>query len=216
MSDFDRNMGGRDTYANRATAVDAGQRAHMMRVYNYVAAAVALTGAVTWLIHRAAVTSTGTLTAFGRALYSGPTMVVLLLGTLGLMLLLNRRIHKLQFTTAMALFMTYSALLGMTLSSVVLVYTRVSTIRVFFVSAASFAVLSLWGYTTRRDLTGRGSFLLIGLFGIVLTSLVNILLLKSSILDFIISIVGVLIFLSLLWPYSKALGRVPSVGRPLL
>jgi FtsH-binding integral membrane protein len=212
MSDFDRNMGGRGTHADGATAVDAGQRAHMIRVCNYVAAAVALSGAVTWLIHWAAATSTGTLTAFGRTLYSGPTMIVLLLGVLGLMLLLSRRIHKLQFTTAMALFILYSTLLGVMFSSVVLVYTRVSTIRVFFVSAVSFAVLSLWRYTIRRDLTGRGSFLLIGLFGIVLTSLVNILLLKSSVLDFIISIVGVLIFLSLLWPYSKALGRVPSVG----
>lgn len=213
MSDFDRNVGSHDTFADRTTTVDADQRAHMMRVYNYVAATVALTGVVTWLIHSAAVTSTDTLTAFGRALYSGPTMIVLLLATLGLWFLLSLRIHKLQFTTAMALFMTYSALLGVTLSSLILVYTRVSTVRVLFVSAASFAALSLLGYITRRDLTDRGSFLLMGLFGIVLASLVNILFLKSSGLDFIVSIVGLLIFPSLLWPFSKALGRVPRSCR---
>ena len=199
MSDFHRNVaaGG---YADRA-AIDAGLRAYMIRVYNYMAAAVALSGVVAWLTYNAAVVTdtagkvTG-LTSFGQMVLSGPAMIVLLLGTLGLVFFISFRIQRLQFTTALTLFMVYAGLLGVTLTPIFLVYTGASITKVFFISAASFGALSLWGYTTQRDLSGMGSFMIMGLFGIIIASLVN-LFLKSSGLDFAISAIGVIVFAGL-------------------
>jgi FtsH-binding integral membrane protein len=208
MSDFDRNVTARGTFADRAVAVDAGLRAHMLRVYNYMAAAVALTGIVAWFTYSAAVVTdaagriTG-LTAFGQAIFGGPAVIVLLLATLGLVFFISFRIHTLQFGTAMTLFMVYAALLGLMLSSVFLAYTGASITRVFFISAAAFGALSLWGYTTQRDLSAFGSFLVMGLFGIIIASLVN-LFLKSSGLDWIISVIGVGVFAGLTaWDTQK-------------
>ena len=119
------------------------------------------------------------LTPFGQTIFGGPLMIVLLLGTLGLVFFISFRINRLQYTTALTLFMVYAALLGVTLSSIFLAYTGASITRVFFISAASFGALSLYGYTTQRDLSAMGSFLIMGLFGIIIASLVNIFL-KSS------------------------------------
>jgi len=127
---------------------------------------------------------------------SGPMMIVLLLGTLGLVFFISFRINRLQYTTAMTLFMVYAALLGVTLSSIFLAYTGASITRVFFISAASFGALSLYGYTTQRDLSAMGSFMIMGLFGIIIASLVNIFL-KSSGLDWAISIIGIGVFAGL-------------------
>ena len=199
MSDFHRNVaaGG---YADRA-AIDAGLRAYMIRVYNYMAAAVALSGVVAWLTYNAAVVTDTTgkitgLTPFGQMVLSTPAMIVLLLGTLGLVFFISFRIQRLQFTTALMLFMVYAGLLGVTLTPIFLVYTGASITKVFFISAASFGALSLWGYTTQRDLSGMGSFMIMGLFGIIIASLVN-LFLKSSGLDFAISAIGVIVFAGL-------------------
>jgi hypothetical protein len=204
MSDFDRNVAARGGFSDRAAVVDAGLRAHMIRVYNYMATGVALTGVVSWLTYQMAggdaisVTSAGIsgLTPFGLAVFNPVTMIVLMLGTLGIVFFLSFRIHKLQFTTALTVFMVYSALLGVVLSSIFLTYTGASITRVFFISAASFGALSLWGYTTQRDLTGMGTFLFMGLIGLLIAMVVNIFL-KSSGLDFVISAAGVLIFAGL-------------------
>jgi FtsH-binding integral membrane protein len=201
MSNFDRNVAARGGFTDRAAAVDVGLRAYMLRVYNYMASAVALTGVVAWTTFNAAVETDAAgkivnLTAFGKAVFSGPLMIVLLLGTLGLVFFISFRIQKLQYTTALGLFMLYAALLGVTLSSIFLAYTGASITRVFFISAASFGALSLYGYTTQRDLSAMGSFLIMGLFGIIIASLVNIFL-KSSGLDWAISIIGVGVFAGL-------------------
>ena len=202
MSDYERNRVSGGTFAGRAVAVDAGLRAHMIRVYNYMAAAVALSGAISWLTFNAAVTD-GRLTPFGQTMFNPVTMIVLMLATLGLVFFISFRIDRIQFTTALTLFMIYAGLLGVTLAPIFVVYTGASITRVFFISAASFGALSLWGYTTQRDLSGMGSFLIMGLFGIILASLVNIFL-KSSGLDFIISAVGVLVFAGLTaWDTQK-------------
>ena len=211
MSDFDRNVAAGGRLSDRAVAVDAGLRAHMIRVYNYMASAVALTGVVSWLTYQAAggdaIAVSGSsitgLTPFGQAIFNPVTMIVLMLGTLGMVFFLSFRIHKLQYTTALTVFMIYSALLGVTLSTIFLTYTGASITRVFFISAASFGALSVWGYTTKRDLTGMGSFLIMGLFGLIIAMIVNIFL-KSSGLDFIISAAGVLIFAGLTaWDTQK-------------
>jgi uncharacterized protein len=200
MSHFDRNYETvvRGVDAGRAVAIDAGLRAYMIRVYNFMAAGVALTGVVAWLTFQAAVVTDSNgaiveLTAFGRAIFGGPAMIVLLLGTFGLVMFISFRIQRLQPATALALFMGYAGLLGLMLSSVLLAYTGASIARVFFISAASFGALSLYGYTTQRNLSAIGSFLIMGVFGLILMMVVNIFL-KSTELDFVVSIIGVLIF----------------------
>lgn len=208
MSDYDRNVAARGFGAASAAAIDAGLRAYMIRIYNYMAAGVALTGVTAWLTFNAAVITDASgkitgLTSFGQAIFSGPLTIVLFLGTLGIVFFLSFRINKLQSSTAMFLFMAYAALLGLMLSTVFLQYTGASITRTFFISAASFGALSLYGYTTQRDLSPIGSFLIMGLFGLIIAMLVN-LFLKSSGLDFAISAIGVLIFAGLTaWDTQK-------------
>src|SRR4029079_16701928 len=155
MSDYDRNVAARGFGAARAEAIDVGLRAYMIRVYNYMAAGVALTGVVAWLTFNAAVRRTGVvawlpcnaavvtdatgritgLTSFGQTIFSGPLTIVLFLGTLGLVFFLSFRINNLQPSTALMLFMVYAGLLGLMLSSVFLAYTGASITRTFFISA---------------------------------------------------------------------------------
>jgi uncharacterized protein len=208
MSDFDRNYASasRGVGSDRAVAVDQGLRAYMIRIYNYMAMGVALTGVVAWLTFNAAVTETAgrlALTPFGQTIYSGPATIILFLGTLGLVFFISLRINSLQPSTALALFMFYAGVLGLMLSSVFLAYTGTSITRVFFISAASFGALSLYGYTTQRDLSPIGSFLMMGLIGLIIATVVNIFL-KSSGLEFVISAAGVLIFAGLTaWDTQK-------------
>jgi FtsH-binding integral membrane protein len=200
MSDFDRNLAAaRPGYRTDQVAIDAGLRAYMIRVYNYMTAGVALTGLVAWFTFSAAVTDVGgslQLTSFGQTIFHGPLMWVLVLAPLGLVMLLSFGINRLSASTALMLFFVYAGLLGLSLASIFLVYTGASITRVFFISAATFGAMSLWGYTTQRDLTGMGSFMMMGLIGITIASLVNIFL-KSSGLDWAISVIGVLVFVGL-------------------
>jgi len=201
MSDYDRNYAARGFGAAQSAAIDAGLRAYMLRVYNYMAAGVALTGVVAWFTYNSAVVTNSAgqitgLTSFGHAIFGGPLTIVLFLGTLGIVFFLSFRISHLQASTAFALFMAYAALLGLMLSTVFLQYTGASITRTFFISAASFGALSLYGYTTQRDLSPVGSFMVMGLFGLILAMVVNIFL-KSTGLDFAISAIGVLIFAGL-------------------
>jgi uncharacterized protein len=202
MSDYDRNYAARRAFgATRTAAIDAGLRAYMLRVYNYMAVGVALTGVVAWFTFNAAVVTNEAgrivgLTSFGQAIFSGPLTIVLFLGTLGIVFFMSFRINRLSVSTASLLFLVYAALLGVMLSSVFLAYTGASVTRTFFISAASFGALSLYGYTTQRDLSPIGSFMIMGLFGLILASLVNMFL-KSSGLDFAISAIGVVIFAGL-------------------
>jgi hypothetical protein len=208
MSDYDRNYAARPFGAERTAAIDAGLRAYMLRVYNYMAAGVALTGVVAWFTYSAAVVTDQagrvvSLTPFGQAIFGGPLTIVLFLATLGIVFFMSFRINRLQAGTALGLFMLYAGLLGLMLSSVFLAYTGASITRTFFISAASFGALSLYGYTTQRDLSPVGSFMVMGLFGLILAMLVN-LFLKSTGLDFAISAIGVIIFAGLTaWDTQK-------------
>src|SRR6478735_1793325 len=134
MSDFDRNVAARGGFATRTAEIDAGLRAYMIRIYNYMAAGVALTGVISWLTFNAAVITDATgritgLTSFGQTIFSGPLTIVLFLGTLGIVFFLSFRIDKLQPSTALTLFMVYAGLLGHMLSSVFLAYTGASITR---------------------------------------------------------------------------------------
>ncbi|SDS75537.1 Bax inhibitor-1/YccA family protein [Bradyrhizobium canariense] len=186
MSNYDRNAAIPGAPADRTSAVDAGLRAHMLRVYNYMAIGVGLTGLVAMLTYR--------LT--GPALLQSPIMWVFMLAPLALVFFISSRINTLSVEAARLLFFVYAALVGLSLSTIFHVYTGVSITRVFFISAAAFGSLSIWGYTTRRDMSGFGTFLVMGLIGIVIASLVN-LFLRSSGLDWIISVVGVGVFAGL-------------------
>ena len=204
MSDLDRNYATSTRgYADRA-AIDAGLRAHMIRIYNYMAIGVALTGLVAWVTFQAAggdaIRMSGGaingLTPFGVAVFNSPLMWVLMLAPLALVFGISFGINRLSAPAARALFFVYAGVMGLSLATIFLAFTATSITRVFFISAAAFGALSLWGYTTQRDLTGMGSFLIMGLFGIIIASLVNIFL-KSSGLDWIVSVVGVLVFAGL-------------------
>jgi FtsH-binding integral membrane protein len=212
MSDYDRNVAAfPGARAGQAVAVDAGLRAHMIRVYNYMAGAVGLTGVVAWLTYQASGgdairivgrTMTG-LTPFGEMVMGGYSPIILMLATLGLVFFISFRIDRLQYTTALGLFMLYAALLGAALSTIFVQYTGTSITQVFFISAASFGALSLYGYTTQRDLSPFGAFLVMGLFGLIVAMIVNIWL-ASNALAFAISVVGVLVFAGLTaWDTQK-------------
>jgi FtsH-binding integral membrane protein len=212
MSDYDRNVAAfPGARAGTSVAIDQGLRAHMLRVYNYMASAVSLTGLVALVTFQMsggdAIRVVGNqmtgLTPFGQMVMGGYTPIILMLATLGLVFFISFRIDRLRYTTALGLFMLYAALLGAALSTIFVQYTGVSITRVFFISAASFGALSLYGYTTGRDLSAFGTFLIMGLFGLIIASIVNIFL-ASSALSFAISVVGVLVFAGLTaWDTQK-------------
>ncbi len=209
MSNLDRNAAAaRGGYADSAVAYDAGLRAHMIRVYNYMASAVALTGVLAYVTFQMAVVTdaSGAISGFtplGQFLFGGMFMWVLMLAPLALVFFISFRIQSLDAGTARLLFFTYAALLGISLATIFIAYTIGSIARVFFISAAAFGALSLYGYTTKRNLSAIGSFLVMGLFGVILAMLVN-LFLKSSALDFAFSVVGVLVFAGLTaWDTQK-------------
>jgi FtsH-binding integral membrane protein len=209
MSDFDRNAAAaRGGYAtDRAVQIDAGLRAHMIRVYNLMAGAVALTGVVAWLTFTLSTTTTAAgalaLSPLGQVLFNSPLMWVVILAPLALVFLISFRIDRLQAQTALTLFLTFAVLLGVSLATIFIAYTHTSITRVFFIAAASFGALSLYGYTTQRDLSAFGSFLIMGLVGLIIAMLVN-LFLQSSAMHFVISAAGVLIFAGLTaWDTQK-------------
>lgn len=186
MSNYDQNPAMSGRVAGGAAELDAGLRAYMLRIYNYMAAGVGLTAVVAWLTYQ--------LT--GPALLQSPVMWVFILAPLALVFFLSARINTLSATAARALFFVYAALVGVSLSILLHIYTHSSITRVFFIAAATFGALSIFGYTTRRDLSGFGTFLFMGLIGIIIASLVN-LFLRSTELDWLISIVGVGVFAGL-------------------
>src|SRR5262249_4082531 len=154
MSDYDRNVAARGLGAAPAIAIDAGLRAYMIRVYNYMAAGVALTGVVAWLTFNAAVVTDAagritSLTPFGQADCSGPLASVLFCGRHGLVVFMSLPLNTLQPSPALVLLLAYAGLLGLMLSSVFRAYTGASITRPFLIPAASFGALSLYGYTTQ-------------------------------------------------------------------
>jgi uncharacterized protein len=209
MSNFDRNYAPlRGVATDRAVVYDMGLRAHMIRVYNYMAGGVALTGVVAWLTYQMAVVTnaTGTivgLTPFGQALFGSPLKWLVMLAPLGFVFFMSFRIEHIQASTARLLFFVFAAVFGLSLATIFMVFTATSITRVFFITAAAFGALSLYGYTTSRSLDAIGSFLFMGLIGLVIASLVN-LFLASSMLQWMISIIGVGIFAGLTaWDTQK-------------
>ena len=199
MANFDQDRF-RTVAGARDTAIDQGLRSYMLSVYNYMAGGLAITGVVAWLAFQAAVQQTPdgglTLSPFGITLYTSALKWVVMLAPLGLVFYLSARITSMSMTAAQMAFWIFAGLMGLSLSSVFLVYTGTSITQTFFVTAIAFGSLSLYGYTTKRDLSAMGSFLFMGLIGIIVASLVNIFL-QSTALQFVVSVIGVLLFAGL-------------------
>lgn len=194
MADYDN----RARTAGRAVpAIDAGLRAYMLRVYNYMLLGLGLTGATAWVVaHTPSVLRLFFVQAANGAYGMAPLGWVALLAPLALVFFLGFRINRMSLATAQTTFWIYSALMGVSLTPVLLLYTGASVAQVFFITAATFGAMSLYGYTTGRDLSGFGSFLFMGLIGLVIASLVSMFF-ASTMLQWVISVAGVLIFTGL-------------------
>jgi len=168
--------------------IDVGLRQYMLSVYNYMAGGLAVTGVIAFLV--------ASSPALQQAVWTTPLRYVAMFAPIAVVLFFSFRIQKMSFGAAQLTYWIYAALMGVSLSFIFLAYTHTSIARVFFISAGTFAATSLYGYTTRRDLTGMGSFLFMGLIGIILASIVNMFI-GSTALQFAISVIGVLVFVGL-------------------
>jgi FtsH-binding integral membrane protein len=209
MSDFDRNAarwGQGYAQAGRAE-IDQGLRTYMLGVYNNMMVGLAITGLVALGIHMLAVTTDPSqaaarmgsimLTSFGVAIYSSALKWLIILAPLAFVFFFSFRINQMSAATARNTFFLFSAAMGLSLSSILLIYTGQSIATAFFETAATFGALSLYGYTTKRDLSPVGSFLIMGVFGLIIASLVNVFFVHSGGFQFALSILTVLIFAGL-------------------
>ena len=181
--------------------IDEGLRAYMLKVYNYMTTGLLLTGLVSYFFGKASIVSNEFgqiigVTSLGALLFNSPLKWVIMLAPLGFVFYLSAKIHKMSLSSAQITFWIFSVVMGLSLASIFIVYTQASIARVFFISSGTFAAMSLYGYTTKKDLTKLGGFLFMGLIGIIIASLVN-LFLQSSALYFAISVIGVLVFVGL-------------------
>ncbi len=200
MADFNPNYTQPRTVGRAEVGVvDQGLRAYMLRVYNYMGLGVAITGMVAYMTYAMSVVQSEAglqLTSFGAFIFTSPFKWVVIFAPLALVFFLGARINRMSLGYAQLAFWAFAALMGLSIASIFLVYAHASIARVFFITAASFGALSLFGYTTGRDLSGWGSFLFMGLIGIIIASLVN-LFVASTALQFAVSVIGVLIFAGL-------------------
>lgn len=171
----------------RSRSVDEGLRIYMNKVYGYMSGGLLITAIAAYF---------GASSGIYQAIAATPLVYVLMFAPLGMVLFLSARLHKMSSSSAQTMFWVYAGLMGLSLSYILLVYTGVSVVRTFLITAASFGALSLYGYTTKRDLSGMGSFLFMGLIGLILASVVNMFM-QSSAMHFVISVIGVLIFAGL-------------------
>jgi len=175
-------------YADTSQSIDVGLRAHMNKVYSLMAVAMIITGAVAFAV--------GTTPALVKAIFGTWLQWVVMLAPLGVVFMFGAKIHSMSVATAQLVFWVFAALIGLSISYIFVVYTGISIAQTFFTTAIAFAALSLYGYTTKRDLTAMGSFLFIGLVGIIVASIANWFL-QSPVMHLAISAIGVLIFAGL-------------------
>jgi len=160
----------------------------MLRVYNYMGSGLLLSGIVAYGV--------ANTPALMQAIFGTPLMWVVMLAPLGLVMFLSARIEKMSTGAAQATFWVFAALMGASLASIFVVYTQTSIVRVFMITSVTFGAMSLYGYTTKKDLSAWGSFLMMGLIGIIVASIVNMFI-ESSMMQWVISVIGVLVFTGL-------------------
>jgi uncharacterized protein len=186
--------------AGTAAEIDQGLRSFMLGVYNHMIMGLAISGLVAlgtnMVATTASATGRATLTPIGQMLYVSPVKWLVMLAPLAFILFFSFRIDKMSASSARTMFYAFAGVMGLSLSSILFVFTKGSVVQMFFVTAAAFGGLSLYGYTTKKSLSGMGSFLIMGLIGLVIASLVN-LFMQSSMMTMVISGVGVLIFAGL-------------------
>ncbi|SIS66928.1 Bax inhibitor-1/YccA family protein [Paracoccus saliphilus] len=180
----------------RSAVIDEGLRAYMNRVYGLMSVGMLVTAVFAWGISTLAVDASGQLTGLGTAIYASPLKWVIMFAPLLVVFGFGAALNRLSVQAATMVFYGFAALIGLSISSIFLVYTAFSIVQTFLVTAIAFAGLSLWGYTTKKDISGWGSFLIMGVIGLIVASIVNIFL-QSSGLQFAISLLGVLIFAGL-------------------
>jgi FtsH-binding integral membrane protein len=190
MAEYDRQT--LNARAGSAVAIDEGLRSYMLSVYNYMGIGLVVTGLVAYFFNQWATASEANF----NLIYGSPLAWVIMLAPLGFVLVLSFGINKMSTGAAQLTFWAFATVMGLSLSSIFAVYTDASIAKVFFITAATFGAMSLYGYTTKRDLTSMGTFLFMGLIGLVIAMVVNIFL-QSSALEFAISAIGVLIFVGL-------------------
>ena len=187
--------------------IDQGLRAYMIKVYNLMGMGLLITGLAAFATVSLAITTNQAaavanlpngdmLTSFGYAIFASPLKWVVILAPLAAVFFLSFRVQSMSVSAAQTTFWVYAGLVGLSLSSIFLVYTSASITQTFFATAAAFGALSLYGYSTKRDLTAMGSFLIMGVFGIIIAMVINIFL-QSSALSFAVSAIGVLVFAGL-------------------
>lgn len=201
MSNYDRSANARFGGVAQTGAIDQGLRAYMIGVYNYMTLGLGVTGLVAYLAFMLAdVQYAGghavSASAFGQAIYFSPLRWIIVLSPLAIVFYISARINSMSVASARTAFLVFAGLIGLSMSSLLVVYTQASIGRVFFETAAAFGALSLYGYTTRRDLSAMGSFMVMGLFGLIIASVVN-LFLQSSGLQWALSIVSIGVFAGL-------------------
>jgi FtsH-binding integral membrane protein len=200
MADYDSNRLYRAPTAATGM-IDAGLRSYMLRVYNYMMLALVVTGLTAYGVFSASVTAdpeTGrmALTGLGATLFTSPVKWVVIFAPLGMVLFLNARFQRMSVAGVQMAFWVFSGLIGLSMALIFMIYTASSIAQVFFVTAAAFGGLSLYGYTTKKDLTAMGSFLIMGVWGLLIASVVNIFL-HSSMMSWVVSVAGVGIFAGL-------------------
>src|SRR6056297_429163 len=189
----------------RTAQIDEGLRAHMNKVYGMMSVGMLLTALTAWAISGLAVTTEPTavqfsegqyLTGLGQAIYASPLKWLVMFAPLIFVFGFSAGINRLSAATAQTVFYAFAAVMGLSLSSIFLVFTSMSIASTFLVTAAAFAGLSLYGYTTKRDLSGMGTFLMMGLIGLIVASIINLFIMSSA-LHFAVSVIGILIFAGL-------------------
>jgi FtsH-binding integral membrane protein len=188
MSDFNAQNNTRTVGSSSSAQYDQGLRSYMLKIYNYMALALVLTGVTAY-----GVSSSPELM---NTIFGSPLKWVVMIAPLGFIMVMSFGINKLSFGAAQGLFWAFAAVMGVSLSSILMVYTGQSVARAFFITSATFASVSLYGYTTKKDLSGMGSFLFMGVIGLIIASVVNIFM-QSSALQFAISALTVVIFTGL-------------------
>ena len=181
-------------------SIDEGLRAYMLKVYNYMTTGLVLTGFIAYFFGKASVEAYVPggviLTPIGNMLFNSGLSFVIMLAPLGFVFYLSARINKMSAASAQITFWLFASIMGLSLASIFVQFTHSSIARVFFITAGTFGAMSLYGYTTKRDLTRLGGFLFMGLIGIIIASIVNYFF-QSGMMAFIISVIGVLVFVGL-------------------
>lgn len=178
----------RTTFTTDSQLFDQGLRAHMNKVYGLMSAAMLITGAVAYIV--------GSSPSLLAMIYSTPLQWIVMLAPLGVVFFLSARVHKMTLSTAQAVFWGFAGLMGLSISYIFAVYTGMAIAQTFLVTAIAFAGLSLYGYSTKKNLSGLGSFLFMGLIGIIAAAIINIFV-GSPAIAFAISVIGVLVFAGL-------------------